>query len=92
MNEDKPQIPYFSLVQFLVKNNGKFPLRNVTIKICDFWGREMIKYGVKHTVNGMMIGGGVIDKEKEYKEFNPYREFSLGTLSPNVQLLLYRTT
>lgn len=92
MNDDNPQIPYYSLVQFLVKNNGKYPLRNVTIKISDFWGREMIRYGVKHTVNGMMMSGGVIDKEKEYKEFNPYREFPLGTLAPNVRLLLYRTT
>lgn len=92
MNDDNPQIPYYSLVQFLVKNNGKYPLRNVTIKIRDFWGREMIKYGVKHTVNGMLMSGGVIDKEKEYKEFNLYPEFPVGTLAPNVRLLLYRTT
>jgi len=92
MNDDNPATPYYSLVQFLVKNNGEYPLRNVTVKIRDFCGREMIKYGVKHTVNGMLMSGGVIDKEKEYKEFNLYPEFPVGTLAPNVRLLLYRTT
>jgi hypothetical protein len=85
-------IPRYFMIQFSIENKGKFPMRNMRIRINDIWGREMILYGVKHFVDGASIGFGVRDKESEYKNFESNPSFDIGTLSPNVSTLLYRTT
>jgi len=85
-------IPSYYMIQFIIKNESKYPMRNVKVRITDFTGREMIKYGVKHTVNGLTIGFGVRDIETEMKNYDLNPTFDIAALSPNVKKLLYRTT
>lgn len=89
---DDPSIPKYFIVQFIVKNKGKYPMRNMHIRISDFLGRDMVLYGIRHFMKGSASGSGVLDKESEYKNFDISPAFDIGTLSPNVSNLLYRTT
>lgn len=86
-------IPKYFMVGFSIENNGKYPMRNMRVRITDFSGREMILHGIRHTVHGSSIGFGVRDKESEYRNFDFNPSFDIGTLSPNpISTLLYRTT
>lgn len=85
-------IPSYHMIQFIIKNESKYPLRNVKVRITDFTGREMIKYGVKHTVNGLTMGFGVKNIDTELRDYDLNPTFDIAALSPNVSTLLYRTT
>ncbi len=85
-------IPSYNMVQFIIKNESKYPIRNVKVRITDFTGKEMIKYGVKHTVNGLTMGFGVRDIDAELRDYDLNPTFDIAALSPNVSTLLYRTT
>lgn len=85
-------IPSYHMIQFIIKNKSKYPMRNVKVRITDFTGREMIKYGVKHIVNGLTMGFGVRDIDKELRDYDLNPTFDIAALSPNVSTLLYRTT
>lgn len=85
-------IPSYNMVQFMIKNESNYPMRNVKVRITDFTGREMIKHGVKHTVNGLTIGFGVSDIETEMKNYDLNPTFDISALSPNVKMLVHRTT
>jgi hypothetical protein len=88
VSESKPS---YYMIQFIVKNKGKYPIKDLIIKISDFTGREMLKYNIKQFVDGTVAGlARVKDGEYENYEFN--KTFRHGTVSPNMAPLIYRTT
>lgn len=94
LNEDPEFIlPSYYMVQFYIKNFGKFPLRNMKVIITDFTGRELIKYGIRHSVIkfGSAMSSGVNDKDLEYRNFDFFPSFDIGALAPNDFRPLYRT-
>jgi hypothetical protein len=89
--DPKGVIPDYFRIQFLVKNEGKYPLRSLTVNIVDFAGKAMLQYGVSHYVDGELTIVGHRN-EKEIYSYKPKRSFPLEALSPNVEKRIYQTT
>ena len=85
-------VPSHFVPQFVIQNKGKYPLRNVTISITDMLGRDMLRFGVKHTVDGPLIGGGSVSPLEDFQNYYPLFTKSYESIPPNVKHLVHRTT
>lgn len=90
--DESGNLPAHFMIQFIIRNYSGYSFRNLRIRIVDMGGKEMVRRGVKQTVDGMLMSSGVMDVEKEYKDFDMQPVFELGTLAPKAFELFYRTT
>ncbi|MCB0533585.1 MAG: hypothetical protein KDD14_15405 [Saprospiraceae bacterium] len=85
-------IPSYFITMFTIENIGKYPLKNVQIRISDISSRDLIPFRIRHWVDGLMTGSGVIDKEKEYDNYEFVKLFRIGTIPSKVKHHFYRGT